>query len=83
MKSLADKSLKFITISDFVAPTEDIRNVFNPSYTIWVNTIIKSSYEDTNKIFQNPSKYNIEVTSKDAIYWSNVIYNDLLLKIIL
>ena len=47
-------------IADFVAPTKEIRQIFNPDIIIWMNTIKESKYQDTNKIFENP-KANIVI----------------------
>ena len=55
-------------IADFVAPTKEIRQIFNPDIIILMNTIKESKYADTNKIFETPKaniviqdfSYNIE-----------------------
>jgi adenylylsulfate kinase len=77
MKKLAEQSLYDFVICDFVAPTEEIRTLFNADFTVWVNTITNGRYEDTNQIFVNPSKFDIEVTSQDADYWVNKIIEKL------
>ena len=43
-----------VAVADFVCPTEETRKEFAPDYTVWLNTIKKSEYEDTNKIFEDP-----------------------------
>ena len=43
-------------ICDFVCPTEETRAIFNPDYIIWVNRIQEGRYQDTNKIFENPTE---------------------------
>lgn len=59
-----------IFIADFVAPTKKIRQIFDADLVIWMNTIEKGRFEDTNKIFESPnneySKYGIEI--KDFSY---------------
>lgn len=59
-----------IFLADFVAPTKEIRQIFNADLVIWMNTIKESRYEDTNKIFESPNneytKYGIEI--KDFTY---------------
>lgn len=45
-------------VADFVAPTEEIRKIFNPDIIIWMDTIKESKYPDTNAIFEKP-KANI------------------------
>lgn len=64
-----------IVVCDFVAPTEEIRTIYNADITIWVDTIEKSQYEDTNSIFELPKKYDIRVTEQDAEKWSKIIIN--------
>ena len=57
-------------IADFVVPTRETRQIFNPDIIIWMNTIKESKYTDTNAIFKEPnneySKYGIEI--KDFNY---------------
>jgi len=53
------------TIADFVCPTDQTRKTFNPDYIIWMNTIQKGRFQNTNKIFEKPDFYNIEITTWD------------------
>ena len=67
MKSLSDESLlnyhiKYV-ICDFVAPTKEIRNIFDANYTIWMDTINKGRFKDTNKIFEVPKHYDLRFTN--------------------
>lgn len=58
---LADIELtqhKFV-VCDFICPTKETKNAFGDAFVIWMNTIEHSKYEDTNKIFEIPSKINI------------------------
>lgn len=43
-------------ICDFVCPTTLTRNVFDPDFIIWMNTIKEGRFEDTNKLFEIPVK---------------------------
>ena len=43
-------------VADFVCPTQETREIFNPDYVIWVNRIKEGRYEDTNKLFETPNK---------------------------
>ena len=54
-----------IAIADFVCPTEQTRKTFNPDYIIWMNTIQKGRFQNTNEIFEKPDFYNVEITSWD------------------
>lgn len=48
-------------ILDFVCPTNDLREIVQASYMIWMNTKESSKYEDTNKLWEDPTTSNIEV----------------------
>ena len=72
MSNLAEKHLKngHYVIADFVCPTKKSRELFKPDFLIWMDTIEKGRFEDTNEIFMKPDKYDLRVTSKDAEKWS-------------
>jgi len=70
-----------IIICDFVCPLQKIREEFDADYTVFVNTIDKSNYIDTNKIFEKPTKFDFEVVFKNSKYYSKIIYNDLVRKL--
>ena len=71
MNNQADNYLKegFHVVADFVCPTPESRTLFNPDHIIWVNTIEKSRFEDTNKLFVSPKKFDLEIKTKDSDYW--------------
>ena len=48
-------------ILDFVCPTEYLREIVRPHFTIFMNTIDKGRYDDTNKLFEKPLSCDIEV----------------------
>jgi len=73
MRKLANKSTAKYVIVDFVAPLEKLRKMFDANYTVWVDTIDKSRYEDTNKIFEPPATYFVRVTEQDADKWAKII----------
>ena len=64
MKHLADGVVMAgkIAVADFVCPTEEARQAFNADFTIWMDTIKKGRFEDTNRMFQPPSNYNYHVS---------------------
>ena len=67
MHKLCEMSLSFkhdFTIADFICPTMVTRNLFKPDYTIWLDTIKKSVYPDTNSMFEPPSYYDYRITRK-------------------
>lgn len=51
-------------IADFVCPTTTTRAIFNADYVVFVDTLFKSAYEDTNLIFQSPTRVHFRVESK-------------------
>lgn len=83
MKDLAELHGQYndIVLCDFVCPFEKTRNEFNADYTIFVNTINQSRYEDTNKIFEIPLKFDYEIKYKNSNYYSKSIYNELVRKL--
>ena len=42
-------------VSDFCCPTQETREAFNPDYVIWVDRIKEGRFEDTNKLFEDPT----------------------------
>ena len=48
-------------ILDFVCPTNEFRNIVNPDYTIFMNTIHEGRFEDTNKLFEQPISCDCEI----------------------
>jgi adenylylsulfate kinase len=60
-------------IADFICPTEKTRNEFNPDKIIWMDTISKGRFDDTNKIFEKPKNYDFRITVLDAINESKKI----------
>ena len=79
---MADFALKLrkdnnFVIADFICPTPEARSLFPSDYVIWVDTIKEGRFDDTNKMFVKPDKYNIHVTTQDAKNWAPKIYKDI------
>lgn len=72
MSSLADKFKKDgnYVVADFVCPTPEARQLFNPDFIIWVDTIKKGRFEDTNQMFIAPTNFNVRVTEKNSELWA-------------
>ncbi len=72
MKDLAQKALNegSHVVVDFVCPTPKTRKDFNADIVIWVDTIKKGRFEDTNKMFVKPNKFDFRVTEKNAEIWA-------------
>ena len=64
MRLLSDGVVKagVIAVTDFVAPFQKARDGFAADYTVWMNTIDEGRFEDTNKIFEKPTKVDYEIT---------------------
>jgi len=71
------KSQGHHVVADFVCPTPEARSLFPADYIIWVDTINEGRFDDTNKMFVKPSKYNFHVTTQDSKNWSLKIYEEL------
>lgn len=52
-----------VNIADFVCPTPETREAFDPHLTVWMDTIRSGRFEDTNKVFQRPRYADVVVTS--------------------
>ena len=64
-------------IADFVCPTPEARSLFPADYIIWVNTIKEGRYDDTNKMFVKPEKYDYQVITQDAKHWAPIIFKEI------
>ncbi len=81
-KRMADFALKLkeegnYVVADFICPTPEARNLFPADYVVWVDTIKEGRFDDTNKMFVKPDKFDFHVTSQDAKNWAPKIYEDL------
>ena len=57
-------------IADFICPTQEARNLFPADYVVWVDTIIKGRFDDTNEMFVKPEKFDCHVTTQNAKQWA-------------
>ena len=81
-KRMADAALKMKSegnnvIADFICPTPEARKLFPADYVVWVDTIKKGRFEDTNQMFVKPVKFDCHVTTQDAKVWASKIARDL------
>ena len=81
-KRMADFALKLKNegnnvIADFICPTPEARKLFPADYIVWVDTIKAGRFDDTNKMFVKPEKFDFHVTSQDAKTWAPKILEDL------
>jgi len=81
-KRMADLALKLKNegnnvVADFICPTPEARSLFPADYIIWVDTIKEGRFDDTNKMFVNPDRYNFHVISQDAKNWALKILKEI------
>ena len=74
-KELRDQSNH--VVADFVCPTPAARALFPADFIIWVDTIKEGRFDDTNKMFVKPEKYNYLVTTQDAKNWAPKILKEI------
>ena len=79
---MADFALKLIdsgnfVVADFICPTPEARELFPADFVIWVDTIKEGRFDDTNKMFIKPDKYNYHVTTQDAKIWAPKIIKEI------
>ena len=82
-KRMADFANKYksegqYVIADFVCPTPEGREIFAPDILIWVDTIEKGKFKDTNKIFVKPENFDFRVPTKNAEIWAMKIANKII-----
>ena len=81
-KRMSDAALKLKNegsnvIADFICPTPEARSLFPADYIVWVDTIKKGRFDDTNQMFVKPEKFNFHVTTQDAKVWAPKIAEEL------
>ena len=64
-------------IADFICPTPEARALFPSDYVIWVDTIKEGRFDDTNKMFIKPEKFDYHVTTQDAKNWAPKILKEI------
>jgi adenylylsulfate kinase len=72
MSDLAQKKKKEgnYVIADFICPTPAARSLFPADYIVWVDTIKKGRFDDTNAMFVKPEKFDFHVTTQNAKKWA-------------
>ena len=81
-KRMADFAIKLrsegnFVVADFICPTPEARQLFPADYVIWVDTIKEGRFEDTNKMFIKPDKFDFNVTTQDAKNWASKIIKEI------
>ena len=81
-KRMANFALKMkedgsYVVADFICPTPEARSLFPADYIIWIDTIKEGRFDDTNKMFVKPDKYDFHVTTQDAKNWAPKILKEI------
>ena len=81
-KRMAEFAIKlknegYYVVADFICPTPEARSLFPSDYLIWVDTIKEGRFDDTNKMFIKPEKYDFQVITQDAKNWAPKIFKDI------
>ena len=72
---------KKTVIADFVCPLKITRKIFKPDLLIWMDTIKKSRFKNTNKIFMPPDNFDLQIKEK-KIELNKIIVMNILRKYI-
>ena len=72
---MADFALKLknegnYVVADFICPTPEARALFPADFIVWLDTIKKGRFDDTNKMFVKPDKFDFHITTQDAKNWA-------------
>ena len=57
-------------VADFICPTPEARSLFPADFVIWLDTIKEGRFDDTNKMFVKPEKFDCQVTTQNAKHWA-------------
>jgi cytidyltransferase-like protein len=61
-------------IADFICPTPETRAAFGDAFVIWVDRIEAGRFEDTNKMFVAPERFDMAVKAEGTPqYWAEQV----------
>lgn len=65
---LQNKNVQYV-VADFVAPTSELRAIYEPQFAVWMDTIEEGRFEDTNKAWRVPAdnEYNLRITEFNSV----------------
>ena len=69
-------------LPSFIVSTQIIKSagnkaLFPADFIIWVDTIKEGRFDDTNKMFVKPDKFDFHVTTQDAKNWAPKILEEI------
>jgi cytidyltransferase-like protein len=61
-------------VADFVCPTPEARAAFGAAFTVWCDRIKESRFEDTNRLFVAPERFDVRVSEEGTPeYWADQV----------
>jgi len=73
LRRMADDAPTDIVVADFIAPLPEQRSIFNPDFIVWVDTVNKSKYEDTDQCFQAPAYCDYYISEHSDNHAENIL----------
>ena len=77
MRDAADGAVTDVVLADFVAPLPQQREIFAPDFLVYMDTVFRSRYPDTDRVFQAPVQCDRVITSKNSKYWAQELLKDI------
>jgi adenylylsulfate kinase len=78
MREMADSMTTDYVICDFICPLPEMRARFEADWTVWVDTITEGRFEDTNRLFIPPERYDFRITEQDSPRYSELVARGIL-----
>ena len=67
-----------IAIADFICPTPETRAAFGEAFTVFVDRIEAGRFEDTNRMFVRPDRFDVRVEAEGTPQsWAERIFREL------
>jgi len=61
---LAEKSKNKYVVADFICPLPEQFKIFKPNYIFWMDTIKIGRFQNMNRLFQKPKKFDLRFREK-------------------
>jgi len=77
MREMSSRIESDFVIADFVCPLQEMRDIYDADFTVWVDTLDVSRYSDTNYIFQPPTHFDLRICSQETSLWIGLLLDQL------
>ena len=77
MREMSGRIESDFVIADFVCPLQEMRDIYDANFVVWVDTIDAGRFADTNSMFNPPQNWDVRVTSQNTEQWLPVILESL------